>query len=98
MTKKSNSKQSPSAISTVTTPSAAYKIKKRYPDATDIVIENSNAANRGAISQNVRAPEGDNPGMEDHIDDREDSDNVEELRVNTTRRSRPYTDDPDEGS
>ena len=69
MTETSNSKQSLIAKSTLTAASAAYKIKKRQSNATDMVIKNTNAANRGAISQNVGAPEGDIPCTEDHIDD-----------------------------
>ena len=61
-----------------------------------MVIENANAANRGAISQNVGAPVGVNPDIEDHIDDREESDHEEDLRVNTTHRTRQYTGDSDE--
>ena len=54
-----------------------------------MVIENANATNRGAIIQNVGAPE-------DDIDDRKKSDHEKELMVNTTRRSRRYTADSDE--
>ena len=55
-------------------------------------FENSNAANRGANSQNVGAPVDDNPDMEDHIDDREESDHKED----TTSRTRPNNGESDE--
>ena len=98
MTKRNTSKPNSNAKSTLPTASAGLRIRKRQPSALDIVIENANVANRGAISQNVGAPVGDNRVTEDHIDDREKSDHENDLVVNTTRRTSRPIDDSDEES
>ena len=64
MTINFKAKHSPISKGTLTTTSAGFKIPKRQPNATDMIIKTSNAANRGAIGQNVGASEGDNPNTE----------------------------------
>ena len=67
MTKSRHAKQSSIFKTTSKAASAGLPNWKTQPETTEVVIESSDAVNRGLVSRNVGAPEGDIPFSQDHI-------------------------------
>ena len=76
--------------------SSISETKKRHPNATEDVIQPSDVANRGLVSQSVRAFEGDIPDTETLFEEREFSGQEEAEVVHRTPLPHRYAGDSDE--